>query len=178
MLTFCSSIQAPIAARLMRKIGRKKGFILGCILGIIGALFATSGTILEAEVPAATSTTSMGFSFTLLCLGTLFLGFTNGFINMIRFAAAEVVEDKKNYAIAGVMFGKLSVSILLSSHISMKHRSVFCGRKPFPSYVVCFCDFITFTMELMFVVIYMLPLSPYLYLSLDLYESLTNKGRF
>lgn len=91
----------------MAKIGRKKGFIIGCCVGMTGSVLVTASTFLQSQIPSQTSQTSFGFSFTLLCLGTLCLGITNGFINLIRFAAAEVVTENKNYAIAGVLFGTI-----------------------------------------------------------------------
>jgi hypothetical protein len=42
---------------------------------------------------------------TILCIGSLLLGFTNGIVNFFRFAAADVIPHKRSYAISAVLFG-------------------------------------------------------------------------
>jgi len=80
------------AALLMERIGRKQGFMLACIFGISGGIFATLG-ILHHE-------------FRLFTLGTLQVGIFNGFGNYYRFAAADAVgREHKSRAVSYIMAG-------------------------------------------------------------------------
>jgi MFS family permease len=78
----------------MKRVGRRKGFLTGCVFGIAGAAIATFGI--------ATS------SFWTLCAGTLVLGTYNAFGQYYRFAAADAAHaDFKAKAISFVMAGGL-----------------------------------------------------------------------
>ena len=82
------------ASLLMKRIGRRGGFTLGAVLGIIGALISAAAL-------------SIGH-FALLCLGTLCLGMYNGVAQFYRFAAADAVRpDVKAKAISLVLAGGL-----------------------------------------------------------------------
>lgn len=82
------------ASLLMKRIGRRGGFTLGAVLGIIGALISAAAL-------------SIGH-FPLLCLGTLCLGMYNGVAQFYRFAAADAVRgDVKAKAISLVLAGGL-----------------------------------------------------------------------
>jgi hypothetical protein len=85
----------------MGKVGRKLGFIIGCLLGIVGGGLNTLSVYLSSlKLP-------LGLYFAILCLGSLFLGFSNGFAGFYRFAAADVVTKRKSIAIAVVLMGKI-----------------------------------------------------------------------
>ncbi|KAL6049554.1 hypothetical protein QOT17_020368 [Balamuthia mandrillaris] len=102
---FGGTFAAPIASKLMVRVGRQKGFMIGGALGLFGSAVAIMSTYLHHRVAAQESDVSFGFSFAMLCVGSLFLGMASGFSNLIRFCAAEVVPDRKSLAIAFVLFG-------------------------------------------------------------------------
>ncbi len=80
------------ASLLMKRIGRKPGFMLGASCGIIGALIASYG-IAQAN-------------FWIFVLGTLTIGMYGGFAQYYRFAAADVAEANfKSKAISLVISG-------------------------------------------------------------------------
>ncbi len=82
------------ASLLMKRIGRRGGFTLGAVVGIIGALISAMAL-------------SLGH-FALLCVGTLCLGMYNGVSQFYRFAAADAVRpDVKAKAISLVLAGGL-----------------------------------------------------------------------
>ena len=80
------------AALLMERIGRKQGFMIACIFGISGGIFAALG-ILQSK-------------FWLFTFGTLLVGIFNGFGNYYRFAAADAVDKEyKSRAVSYIMAG-------------------------------------------------------------------------
>ena len=82
------------ASMLMKRIGRRGGFTVGALIGMIGALVSAAAV-------------SMG-AFALLCLGTMCLGMYNGFGQFYRFAAADAVRaNVKARAISLVLAGGL-----------------------------------------------------------------------
>lgn len=82
------------AAQLMRRCGRRFGFTTGALLGIFGALMASTAMYLQ--------------SFALLCAGTLVFGTYNGFAQQYRFAAADAAPlDRRAQAISYVLAGGL-----------------------------------------------------------------------
>lgn len=87
------------AALLMRRMGRRKGFMLGALVGTGG------GVICAAAIIVA--------DFWLLCLGTLLFGTAAGFAQHYRFAAADVAApDFKSKAISLVLAGGVAAGIL------------------------------------------------------------------
>jgi DNA-binding transcriptional LysR family regulator len=64
------------ASLLMRRIGRRSGFVIGAILGAVGSLIAGFGLYAQ--------------SFAAFVAGHLLIGGYQGFANYFRFAAAEV----------------------------------------------------------------------------------------
>jgi len=68
---------APIA-RMMRRYGRKIGFSVGTLFGMLGVCLAAWAVMQK--------------SFWLLCLGTMVVGVYNACGQLYRFAATEVVE--------------------------------------------------------------------------------------
>ncbi len=80
------------ASLLMRKVGRRAGFITGACIGMLGALIAASALFMH--------------EFWLLCLGTLVLGAYNAFGQYYRFAAADSAPNEfKPQAISYVLAG-------------------------------------------------------------------------
>lgn len=82
------------ASMLMKRIGRRGGFTLGALIGMIGALVSAAAVTMGA--------------FALLCLGTMCLGMYHGFGQFYRFAAADAVRaNLKARAISLVLAGGL-----------------------------------------------------------------------
>jgi len=82
------------ASLLMKRVGRRAGFTLGILVGMIGAAICTYAV---ATV-----------NFWLLCLGTTIFGAYNGFGQYYRFAAADAAPpDFKSKAISLVLAGGL-----------------------------------------------------------------------
>ncbi|HMG23390.1 MAG TPA: hypothetical protein VK607_18775, partial [Kofleriaceae bacterium] len=63
------------ASHLMARIGRRAGFSLGAVLGLVGGAAATLGVLRG--------------SFAMFCAGTALIGSNAGFATFYRFAAAE-----------------------------------------------------------------------------------------
>ncbi len=82
------------AAMIMKRIGRRKGFILSAVLAGLSALLAAYAIALG--------------SFALFCLAVLLLGTNSAFAQQYRFAAAESVETR---------FAGRAVSFLLLSGV-------------------------------------------------------------
>ena len=82
---------APIA-KMMRRYGRRVGFSVGTLFGMLGVTLAAMGAHYKM--------------FWLLCLGTRVVGFYNACGQLYRFAAAEVAPPSfKERAISYVMAG-------------------------------------------------------------------------
>lgn len=87
------------AAFIMRRFGRRAGYVLGAAIGLAGALIAVAGL--------ATA------SFWLFNLGTLTSGFYASYVQSYRFAAADgATAPLKGIAISSVMVGGLAAAIL------------------------------------------------------------------
>ncbi|WP_332692003.1 MFS transporter [Bosea sp. (in: a-proteobacteria)] len=87
------------AAMLMRRLGRRNGYLIGALIGIIGASVAASGT--------------GGRMFWLFCLGTFLCGVYGSFVQSYRFAAADTASEAfKPRAISWVMFGGLAAGVI------------------------------------------------------------------
>eukprot|EP01127_Copromyxa_protea_P011982 TRINITY_DN3075_c0_g1_i2.p1 TRINITY_DN3075_c0_g1~~TRINITY_DN3075_c0_g1_i2.p1 ORF type:complete len:445 (+),score=52.20 TRINITY_DN3075_c0_g1_i2:34-1335(+) len=90
---------APFASKFMQAVGRLKGFILGCFLGMLGAAICVVATWFHS-----TGAPAWG-CLVILSIGSLLLGFANGIVNFFRFAAADAVPHKRSFAISAVLFG-------------------------------------------------------------------------
>src|SRR3989304_5351874 len=80
------------ASLLMRRVGRRAGFVLGAVFGIIGALTCAYAAFVH--------------DFWMLCAGALVLGVYNATGQYYRFAAADGASaDFKSKAISLVLAG-------------------------------------------------------------------------
>ena len=87
------------ASLLMRRLGRRTGFALGAVFGIVGALIC--------------SYAAFAHDFWLLCAGTLVLGIYNATGQYYRFADADSASiDFKSKAISLVLAGGIAGGIL------------------------------------------------------------------
>ena len=87
------------ASLLMRRTGRRAGFMLGAVIGCIGALIA---------VEAIYELSYWGF-----CLGVFVIGWFNGFAIFYRFAAADTATPEfRPKAISLVLAGGLLAAII------------------------------------------------------------------
>ena len=87
------------AAMLMRKAGRRIGYIIGAGIGLAGGCLAAFGIA--------------SFSFTLFCLGTLIIGSYGSFNQSYRFAATDSASESfKPRAISWVMTGGLVAGVI------------------------------------------------------------------
>jgi MFS family permease len=87
------------AALLMRRVGRRAGFITGAGIGMLGGFVAAQAISIA--------------SFPLFCLATALLGASIAFTQQYRFAAAESVPfEQCSRAISYVLIGSLGAAIL------------------------------------------------------------------
>lgn len=87
------------ASLLMAKIGRKKGFLLGTLLGVAGGIVASLGVWWS--------------SLWVLALGTFLLGTYQAFAQFYRFAASEVASKAyRSRAISLVLAGGVVAAIV------------------------------------------------------------------
>ena len=86
-------------ALLMRRIGRRKGYMVGAVIGVLAALFAAYA-ISQA-------------SFVLFCTATLLIGANSAFIAQYRFGAAESVPpERSGQAVSYVLLGGIAAGYL------------------------------------------------------------------
>ncbi|PMK04945.1 MFS transporter [Vibrio sp. 10N.261.55.A7] len=99
-LQFLGLMCATIPASLISgKLGRKRGFSIGNMVGITGASLATYALTIQ--------------SFPLFCFATFLLGIGIGFGTLYRFAAIEVCnEDARHRAISISMAGGVLAAVL------------------------------------------------------------------
>lgn len=87
------------ASLWMAKVGRRRGFVRGATIGLVGALLATLGIYLS--------------SFVVLCAGTFLVRVYQGFAQFYRFAAIEMVEEPHHTkAVSLVLAGGVVAAIL------------------------------------------------------------------
>ena len=109
------------AALLMRRIGRRAGFILGASVGLIGGLVAAQAVILS--------------SFLLFCIATVLLGGSMAFTQQYRFAAAESAPpDRLSQAISYVLIGGLGAA-LVNPQLALAARWLIPGTEYAGSFV-------------------------------------------
>lgn len=87
------------AALVMRRFGRRAGYIGGALIGVFAGIVAAFGIVQGA--------------FLLFCAGTLLAGFYASFVQSYRFAAADSASPEfKARAISWVMAGGLVAGVL------------------------------------------------------------------
>lgn len=87
------------AAMIMRRLGRRSGYLIGALVGATGASIAAAGTAERL--------------FWLFCLGTFICGLYGSFVQSYRFAAADTASDAfRPRAISWVMIGGLAAAVI------------------------------------------------------------------
>lgn len=87
------------AAMLMRRLGRRNGYLIGALTGVIASSIAAAGT--GSRI------------FWLFCLGTFMCGLYGAFVQSYRFAAADTASESfKPRAISWVMIGGLAAGVI------------------------------------------------------------------
>jgi MFS family permease len=87
------------ASMLMGAVGRKPGFLLATLIGLVGGCCGVLGIYLE--------------SFVLFCLGSMGVGIYTGFGNFFRFAAIEATSgEKRNTALGYVLAGGILAAFI------------------------------------------------------------------
>ncbi len=118
-LTFLALMATMIPASMfMRRYGRRRGFVLGAVAGLLGGLVAATSIHYDNFV---------GF-----CVGSALCGVANGFAQYYRFAAIEVADSEyRARAISWVLAGGL-VAAFIGPNVAHLGRdlipdSVFAG---------------------------------------------------
>jgi len=87
------------AAMVMRRLGRRTGYLFGASIGVVSGLVATLGIV--------------GATFVIFCLGTFIAGFYGAYVQSYRFAAADAATGAlKAKAISWVMIGGLAAAVI------------------------------------------------------------------
>ncbi len=93
------ALAAVSAAALMRRVGRRRGLIIGALIGVAGSLIAAAGIF--------------GGAFWLLVVGTIAMGCSGSFVQQYRFAAADSgTEAFKAKAISWVLAGGVATAFI------------------------------------------------------------------
>ena len=99
LIVFGSMLTAPVMSSIMQNYGRRTGFFVGVLGGIVGASLAATALWLN--------------SFSLFLLGSLFTGIYMSSQGFFRFAAADMAsEEYRPKAISWVMAGGLISAII------------------------------------------------------------------
>jgi MFS family permease len=87
------------ASLLMRRIGRRAGFMVGASVGLVGGLVAAQAIIVA--------------DFLMFCAATLLMGSSMAFTQQYRFAAAESAPPERlSQAVSYVLIGSLGAAIV------------------------------------------------------------------
>ena len=93
------AIGALCANWVMRSIGRKRGFMLGTVIGVIGLLL--TGLAIKVE------------NFWYFCAALAINGIASGFVQQYRFAAADRgTKEYKPKAISTIMLGGVAAAVI------------------------------------------------------------------
>lgn len=88
----CTMLATFPASLLMRRVGRRRGFMTGAAIGIAGAVLCTAAILNSA--------------FVAFCVGAMMLGTASGFGQFYRFAAADAADEAhRSRAISWVLAG-------------------------------------------------------------------------
>ena len=99
LLVVGTAMATLIAAWIMSKVGRARGFAIGALIGTSGALSAVLAAALA--------------SFVLFCAAATLIGMANAFAQQYRFAAAESVDGPlAGHAISIILAGSLIGAVL------------------------------------------------------------------
>lgn len=102
------------AAAMMRRFGRRSGYLFGALLGVIAGLIATVGIIQS--------------SFVLFCIGTFVAGFYSSYVQSYRFAATDgLTGADRDRAISRVMVGGL-IAAVIGPQLVIWTREAFPGH--------------------------------------------------
>ena len=122
-----TSIGSIFAAFLMSKIGRKLGFMIGCMITSLGGLLAAYSVI--------------NFFFILFCFSNLLVGLGTAFSSQYRFAAAESVQKKYiPKSISAILLASM-VGALLGPNIASLAKDIISTSTYSGSYL--FLSFLT-----------------------------------
>ncbi len=128
---FATMLASIPASLMMKKYGRRFGFMFGAVIGLCGGVVATMA-IFKAD-------------FWMFCLGTLLMGAFNGFGNFYRFAAVDVVtESMKSRAISYVMAGGVVAAIFGPNIASWTHDSIASAEFVGSYIVICTLYIVSF----------------------------------
>jgi len=87
------------AAMVMRRFGRRNGYFLGALIGVLAGCVASYGIV--------------SAMFALFCVGTFMAGLFGSFVQSYRFAATDAAGDAfKARAISWVMAGGLAAGVI------------------------------------------------------------------
>lgn len=112
-VVIASTLATIPASLLMKRIGRRAGFIWGALIGLAGASIASYALIIS--------------SFWLFCFGMFIFGMNAGFSQYFRFAAADTAADHfKSRAISWVISGGI-VAALLGPELAKRTHDLFSG---------------------------------------------------
>lgn len=96
------------ATQIMKRVGRKRGLLGFIVLGVIACWLATYALVIR--------------SFSLFCLSSALLGFTNAALQQIRFVAIESVPLEKSTTAASVIMCGGIVSAILGPELAVVGR--------------------------------------------------------
>lgn len=92
------------AAMIMRRLGRRSGYLAGATLGVLGGLVAALGIYSDL--------------FAVFCVGTILAGLYASYVQSYRFAAADSADDKfRPRAISWVMAGGLVAAVIATQAV-------------------------------------------------------------
>ena len=116
------ALGAVFANTIMRRVGRKRGFMVGTVIGAAGMFFAASAIAAH--------------HFWLFCLALLVNGLAGGFTQQYRFAAADRgTQEFKPKAISWIMAGGIAAAIIGPQLVI--HTTDFAAPVPFAGAFYC-----------------------------------------
>ncbi|SMO97745.1 MFS transporter [Paracoccus laeviglucosivorans] len=99
------------AAAIMRRFGRRSGYLLGAAIGVVSGLIAAAGIWIGA--------------FAVFCFGTFAAGLYASYVQTYRFAAADGCEpSERGRAISWVMVGGLIAAVIGPQLVILTRDSV------------------------------------------------------